>query len=35
VVSENVLHTSLVCSARVPEAKRHRYVAEHSEQRDE
>jgi hypothetical protein len=35
VVSEDVLHTSLVCSARVSEAKRHRHVAEHSERRDE
>jgi hypothetical protein len=35
VVSENVLHTSLVCSARVPEAKRHHYVVEHSKWRDE
>jgi hypothetical protein len=28
-------HTSLVCSARISEAKWHRYIAEHSEQRDE
>jgi hypothetical protein len=35
VVSENVLHTSLVRSARVSEAKWHRYVAKHSKRRDE
>jgi hypothetical protein len=35
VVSEDVLHTSLVCGTRVSEAKRHRYVAEHPEQLDE
>jgi hypothetical protein len=35
VVSKNVLHTSPVCSAIVPEAERHHYVAEHSEQHDE
>jgi hypothetical protein len=35
VVSENVLHTPLERSARILEAKRHRYVAEHSERRDE
>jgi hypothetical protein len=35
VVSENVLHTSLVCSAHVSETKRHRYVAVHPEGRDE
>jgi hypothetical protein len=35
VISENVQHTSLVCSARVSEAKRHRYVAVHLEGRDE
>jgi hypothetical protein len=35
VVSEDVMHTSLVCSARVSEAKRHCYVAEHSKWRDE
>jgi hypothetical protein len=27
VISENVLHTSLVCSARVSETERHCYVA--------
>jgi hypothetical protein len=31
VVSEDVLHTSLVRSARISEAKWHRYVAKHSE----
>jgi hypothetical protein len=35
VVSENVLHTSLVRSTRVSETKWHRYVAEHAEWRDE
>jgi hypothetical protein len=35
VVSENVLHTPLVCSARVSEAKWHRHVAKHSKRRDE
>jgi hypothetical protein len=35
VVSEDVLHTSLVRSARISEAKWHRYVAKHSERRDE
>jgi hypothetical protein len=35
VIPENVLHTSLICSARVPEAERHRYVAVHSEGSDE
>jgi hypothetical protein len=35
VISENVLHTSLVCSARVSETERHRYVAVHPERRDE
>jgi hypothetical protein len=35
VISENMLHTSLVCSARVSETKRHRYVAVHPEWRDE
>jgi hypothetical protein len=35
VISENVLHTSLVRSARVSETKRHRYVAVHHEGRDE
>jgi hypothetical protein len=35
VVSENVLHTSLVCSTRVPKAEWLRYVAEHSKRRDE
>jgi hypothetical protein len=35
VVSEDVLHTPLVCSARVSETKRHRYVAEYSKRRDE
>jgi hypothetical protein len=35
VVSENVLHTSLVRSARISEAKRHRYLAVHPEWCDE
>jgi hypothetical protein len=35
VVSENVLHTSLVHSARVSEAKWYCYVAKHAEWRDE
>jgi hypothetical protein len=35
VVSEDVLHTSLVRSARISEAERHRHIAEHSEWRDE
>jgi hypothetical protein len=35
VVSEDVLHTSLVRGARISEAKRHRHVAEHSKWCDE
>jgi hypothetical protein len=35
VVLENVLHTSLVCSARISKTEWHRYVAEHAEWRDE
>jgi hypothetical protein len=35
VIPENVLHTSLVCSARVSETKRHRYVVVHHEGSDE
>jgi hypothetical protein len=35
VVSKNVLHTPLVRSARISEAKWHRYVAKHSKWRDE
>jgi hypothetical protein len=35
VISENVLHTSLVCSTRVSETERHCYVAVHPERRDE
>jgi hypothetical protein len=35
VISENVLHTSLVSSARISETKRHRYVVVHPEGRDE
>jgi hypothetical protein len=35
VISENMLHASLVCSARVSETKRHRYVAVHPEGSDE
>jgi hypothetical protein len=31
VISENMLHASLVCSARVSETKRHCYVAVHLE----
>jgi hypothetical protein len=35
VISEDVLHTSLLCCARVSETERHRYVAVHPEQRNE
>jgi hypothetical protein len=35
VIPENVLHTSLVCSARVSETEQHCYVAIHPELRDE
>jgi hypothetical protein len=35
VIPENVLHTSLVCSTRISETKRHRYVAVHPEGSDE
>jgi hypothetical protein len=35
VISETVLHASLVCSARVSETKRHHYIAVHPEWRDE
>jgi hypothetical protein len=35
VISENMLHTSLVCSTRVLETKRHCYVAIHPERRNE
>jgi hypothetical protein len=35
VISKNVLHTSLVRSARVSGTKRHRYVAVHPEGHDE
>jgi hypothetical protein len=35
VVPENVLHTSLVRSARVPNTKWHPYVAKHAEWHDE
>jgi hypothetical protein len=35
VVLENVLHTPLVRSARISEAKWHRYVANHAEWCDE
>jgi hypothetical protein len=35
VVSENVLHTSLIGSARVLEAEWHRYVAKYAERCDE
>jgi hypothetical protein len=35
VVSVDVLHTSLICSTRVSEAKRHCHVIEHAERCDE
>jgi hypothetical protein len=35
VVSKDVLHTSLVRSARISEAKRHRHVSRHPKRRDE
>jgi hypothetical protein len=35
VVPEDMLHTSLVSSFRISEAKRHRHVAIHPERRDE
>jgi hypothetical protein len=35
VISEDVLHTSLVCCAHVSETERHRHVAEHPKRRDE
>jgi hypothetical protein len=35
VVSENMLHTSLVRSTCVSESKLHRYAVEHPERRDE
>jgi hypothetical protein len=35
VIPENVLHTSLVCSARVSETERHCHVAIHPERHDE
>jgi hypothetical protein len=35
VISENVLHTSLVCCARVSETKQHCYVAVHPERHNE
>jgi hypothetical protein len=35
VISKNVLHALLVCSARFSETKRHRYVAVHPEWHDE
>jgi hypothetical protein len=35
VIPEDVLHTSLVCCARVSETERHRYVAIHPERRNE
>jgi hypothetical protein len=34
VIPENVLHTSLVCSARISETERHCHVAIHPERRD-
>jgi hypothetical protein len=35
MVPENVLHASLVCSARILEIKWHHYVAKHAERSDE
>jgi hypothetical protein len=35
VISENVLHTSLVGSARISETERHCHIAIHPERRDE
>jgi hypothetical protein len=35
VISENMLHASLICSAHVSETRRHRYVAVHPEGSDE
>jgi hypothetical protein len=35
VVSEDVLHTSLIRCTCVSEAERHRYVAKHPKRRDE
>jgi hypothetical protein len=35
VISENVLHTSLICSARVSETEWHCYVTIHPERCDE
>jgi hypothetical protein len=35
VIQENVLHTSLVCSARVSKTERHCHVAVHPEGSDE
>jgi hypothetical protein len=35
VIPENVLHTSLVCSARISETEWHHYVAVHPEESDE
>jgi hypothetical protein len=35
VVSEDVLHTSLVCSARISETKRHHHVVEQPKRCDE
>jgi hypothetical protein len=35
VIPENVLHTLLVCSARISETERHCHVAIHPERRDE
>jgi hypothetical protein len=35
VIPENVLHTSLVCCARISETGRHHHVAIHPEQCDE
>jgi hypothetical protein len=35
VIPKNVLHTLLVCSARISETERHCYVAVHPEGSDE
>jgi hypothetical protein len=35
VISENVLHATLIRRTRVSEAERHRDIAEHPERRDE
>jgi hypothetical protein len=35
VIPENMLHTSLVCSARISETEQHRHIAIHPDRRDE